>query len=439
LRKYTLLINYKLKRNFKQAFPFWIASIIAGLIAVLYAKLFSITETASSLFLKDKIVWAFAITPICFVIAWWIVHKFAPYAKGSGIPAVMAALDLANPKKNQSVNKLLSLRIVATKIVSSLILLFGGGAIGREGPTVQIASSIFRVINENLPNSWPKISKKNMILAGAAAGLAAAFNTPLGGIVFAVEELSKTHFNNFKTAIFTTVIIAGLTAQAILGPYLYLGYPNVNGIISSSTIYVIIVGLIAGILGSILGKIIVAINAWKSNVHFKGFNLVYIICCALLLAAFANMGYRDIFYSGKSQMTDLLFNSDKFQGWHLPIVRTLGPLLSFTSGASGGVFAPSLSAGAAIGSVFAHILNFTASNANILILSGMVAFLTGITRSPFTSAILVLEMTDSHNIIFHLMLASIASYLISMLIDKHSFYDHLKNQYLKEIESNSNV
>ncbi|MBS1654215.1 MAG: chloride channel protein, partial [Bacteroidetes bacterium] len=99
----------------------------------------------------------------------------------------------------------------------------------------------------------------------------------------------------------------------------------------------------------------------------------------------------------------------------------------------GGVFAPSLSAGASIGSLFSGWFHMSDVNSNLLILAGMVAFLTGVTRTPFTSAILVLEMTDRHNLIFHLMLAGMVASVVSMLIDKHSFYDHLKVQYIHEV------
>ena len=85
-------------------------------------------------------------------------------------------------------------------------MVFGGGVVGREGPTIQIAGSVFRAVNQCLPAWWPKISKRNMIMAGAA-GLAAAFNTPLGGVVFAMEEVTRTHISYFKTALFTAVII----------------------------------------------------------------------------------------------------------------------------------------------------------------------------------------------------------------------------------------
>src|SRR5258708_23754636 len=108
--------------------------------------------------------------------------------------------------------------------------------------------------------------KKNMIMTGAAAGLAAAFNTPLGGIVFAVEELTKTHISYFKTALFTAVIIAGLTAQALLGPYLYLGYPDVSHLSGYIFLCVLLVAIPAGLVGRLMCQIIFKIFPLASAV-----------------------------------------------------------------------------------------------------------------------------------------------------------------------------
>lgn len=426
--------NERLKINFKQAFPYWIASLITGLVAVLYTKLFAWTEALSG-FIFAKHSWLiFIVTPISFVLAWLMVKKFARNARGSGIPAVMASIELATPQNNHLVNKLLSIRIIIVKILSTLLMVLGGGAIGREGPTVQIAASIFRKVNQLIPVSWPKISKKNMILTGAAAGLAAAFNTPLGGIVFAVEELAKTHLSNFRTAIFTAVIIAGLTAQYILGSYLYIGYPDVANLSGYIFLLVIIVASISGFLGGVMSKVIIKIMRWKRTIKMKGFELIYVLCCAMLIALIAYCGFHSILYSGKTEMVNLLFNSNKYGGWKLPVLRIIGPIASFTTGAAGGVFAPALSAGAAIGSLVSEWFSLASANANLLILAGMVAFLTGVTRSPFTSAILVLEMTNNHNIIFHLMLAGMIAGMVAMLVDKRSFYEHLKEQYLHDVQ-----
>lgn len=428
--------NEQLKHNLLQAIPFWIGSVITGFFAVMYAKIFAWGEKLLELMLNWHDWMIFIVAPIGFVFSWWLVKEFAPNAKGSGIPQVMAAVELANPKEHTKIRSLLSLKIIVFKIISSVVLVIGGGAVGREGPTIQIAGSIFRKVNEYLPDWWPKISKKNMIMTGAAAGLAAAFNTPLGGIVFAVEELSKTHINYFKTALFTAVIIAGLTAQTLAGSYLYLGYPKTNDVSLMVMFPVILVGGIAGILASQLSVIMLKINDWKKRkLKTERSNVAFLILCALLIASISFFISREILGSGKEIMERVLFTQDKHEEWYIPILRMLGPALSFTSGGAGGIFAPALTAGASIGSVISGIIHLTPNETNVVILAGMVAFLTGITRAPFTSAIIVLEMTDRHSLIFHLMLAGMVSSLFSILVSRHSLYDVLKVNFLNEIRN----
>lgn len=425
--------NERIKNNLLQAIPFWIASLLTGLVAVLYTRLFSFAELGTSYVVSRHLWWLFIITPVCFALSWWLVVRFSPYSRGSGIPQVMASIELATPKYVQKVDRLLSLKIIFIKILSSLVMVLGGGVIGREGPTIQIAGSVFRKIHAWLPKWWPKISKKNMIMTGAAAGLAAAFNTPLGGIVFAVEELTKTHINYFKTAIFTAVIIAGLTAQGLLGPYLYLGYPDVSHFSSYIFFAVALVAVVCGLTGSIMAKFILSLLKWKNGFRLRYQHLLYITVCALIIALIAYFFDHSILGSGKNLMTGVLFTDQKYSPWYTAGFRVAGPILSFTTGASGGVFAPSLSAGAEIGSVLSGWLHLSASNTNIVILAGMAGFLTGVTRSPFTSAILVLEMTDRHNLIFHLMLATMLANIVSLVIDRHSFYDHLKLNYIHDL------
>lgn len=429
--------NEQLKHNLLQAIPFWIGSVITGFFAVMYAKIFAWGENLLH-FILDWHDWMiFIIAPIGFVLSWWLVKEFAPNAKGSGIPQVVAAVELANPKEHRKIRSLLSIKIIVFKIISSVVLVIGGGAVGREGPTIQIAGSIFRKVNEYLPEWWPKISKKNMIMTGAAAGLAAAFNTPLGGIVFAVEELSKTHINYFKTALFTAVIIAGLTAQTLAGSYLYLGYPKTNDVSLMVMFPIILVGGIAGILASQLSVTMLKISDWKKRkLKTDRSNVLFLVVCALVIAFISFFISREVLGSGKEIMERVLFTPDKHEDWYVPILRMLGPALSFTSGGAGGIFAPALTAGASIGSVISGIIHLTPNETNVVILAGMVAFLTGITRAPFTSAIIVLEMTDRHSLIFHLMLAGMVSSLFSILVSRHSLYDVLKMNFLAEIRKN---
>lgn len=428
--------NERLKHNLLQAIPFWIGSVITGFFAVMYAKIFAWGEKLLNLILDWHDWMIFIIAPIGFVISWWLVKEFAPNAKGSGIPQVMAAVELANPKEHKYIRSFLSLKIIVFKILSSVILVIGGGAVGREGPTIQIAGSVFRKVNEYLPDWWPKISKKNMIMTGAAAGLAAAFNTPLGGIVFAVEELSKTHINYFKTALFTAVIIAGLTAQTLAGSYLYLGYPKTNDVSLMVMFPIILVAGIAGILASQLSVTMLAMSDWKKRkLKTQKANIAFLVLSALIIASIAFFINREILGSGKEIMERVLFTSDKHEDWYVPILRMLGPALSFTSGGAGGIFAPALTAGASIGSVISGFIHLTPNETNVVILAGMVAFLTGITRAPFTSAIIVLEMTDRHSLIFHLMLAGMVSSIASILVSRHSLYDVIKVNFLEEIRS----
>lgn len=425
----------RFKNGLLQALPFWTASLITGLAAVAYSKLFTLAEKGTQFIFHRNSYLFFILTPVCFIIAWWLVRRFSTYARGSGIPQVMAAIELSSANSDEKIKPLLSIKVMVVKVCSSLVMVFGGGAIGREGPTIQIAGSVFHKVNQWLPKWWPKISRLNMIMTGAAAGLAAAFNTPLGGIVFAVEELAKTHMNYFKTALFSAVIIAGLTAQAFLGPYLYFGYPDVSSLSGFMFVPVIGVAVLTGLMGSLMSKFLLIILRWKKTFKTDFKHIVYLIITGFILALLAVFINGNVFGSGKNFIAEILFTNQKYTKWDVAMLRIIGPIFSFTSGAAGGIFAPSLGAGAGLGSMVAGWFHLSATNTNLLVLSGMVGFLTGVTRTPFTSAILVLEMTDRHNVIFFLILAGMISGLAALIIDKHSLYDHLRGEYVRSLTS----
>lgn len=284
---FDLIASEKLKRNVLQALPFWIASLAVGVMAVLYAWLFGQAERLM-LYLLASTKWViFLLTPCCFVMAWWIVRYLAPNARGSGIPQVMAAIELSSSKNEPGLGRLLSLKIILVKIASSLLMVLGGGAVGREGPTIQIAGSIFYTINKHIPSSWPKLSRQSYLLTGAAAGLAAAFNTPLGGMVFAMEELARIHVRFFRTALFAAVIIAGLTAQALMGPYLYLGYPDVNHLSLYIFFAVIITAIVSGWCGAGMSRMVLKVLRWRKTVTSTGKTVAFIFIVGLVVAAVA--------------------------------------------------------------------------------------------------------------------------------------------------------
>src|SRR5690242_8889690 len=327
-RSFDKINNERLKHNILQAIPFWIASLVAGLLAVAYSKAFSYLESTSFSILEFHGWEIFILTPVCFLLAWWLVVRYGPYARTSGIPQVRAAIELDTTHYGKKIKKLLSLKILVVKVVSGLFMILGGGAVGKEGPVIQLSGIVFKKFNDWLPSWWPPISKRNMITAGAAAGLAAAFNTPLGGIVFAIEELTKTHFSYFRTALFTAVIIAGLTAQGILGPYLYLGYPQVspNGI---TQFFVIgFIAVIAGLAAAFMSASILWIRRQKKGFGFAQ-NMLFAFFSGLVIALIGLYLGDSIFGSGKELMNHFLFSADKGSHINTPILRLVGPILTF--------------------------------------------------------------------------------------------------------------
>lgn len=428
--------NSTLKKQFFQFLPFLVASILSGLAAVFYTYLFNSAEKLSFYLFDLNKYLIFVITPVSFLLSWWLTRKYAPFAAGSGIPQVMTSVELKTAHSGM-MSKLLGFKVIVVKIVSSCIKVIGGGILGREGPTIQISASIFYLVHKYLPKWYEPISQKNMLIAGAASGLAAAFNTPLGGIIFAIEDLSRFHIKYYKSPLFIAVIIAGLTAQGLTGPYLYLGYPKVSVVGFKVVLAVIIVAIVCGYFGSKMCTFILRFMKFFNRIKKAKFQVLIILLCALFVSFFIFLMGVDAMGSGKEIMETRLFSEHKTVEWYLPFVRMNGLIASFSFGGAGGIFAPSLSTGASFGALVAQTLELKGQSANMIILIGMTAFLTGATRAPFTSAIIVFEMTDRHSVIFFLLLGAILANIIASMVDKKSFYEHLKEANLKQIGQNS--
>ncbi len=426
------LYTARVRRLILQSFPFWVASLLTGLMAVGYEKLFTWAESISFSWLQRAPLLAFGLTPLAFLASWGLVKRFAPAARGSGIPQVMAGIELSNPAQHQHTAYLLSLRVAIVKVLSSVVLLLGGGVIGREGPTIQVAAAIFRAIGRLQPAGWPKLSRQIALVTGGAAGLAAAFNTPLGGIVFVVEELTQIHLSRFRMAVFSAVIIAGLTAQQFLGSYLYLGYPKVTSPAGWYQVLAMGTAMVCGLAGALFAKTLLGLNAYRQRFTTLGAQAGWVGGCGLLLAGLAYAVGPDGVGTGKPIINQLLFqNSGVVPGYLFP-VRFVGMALSYSSGGAGGVFATSLSAGALLGDGLARLAGVAVADRNLLILVSMVGFLTGVVRSPFTAAILVLEMTDRHSAIFQLLLGALLAQAVAALVDPHSLYEHLRQGFIRE-------
>lgn len=422
----TRIIDYLHAHPGLQGIIYWIAALAVGLFAVGYAWLFAELSKVSQL-LSVHFPWALLIlSPIAFASAWWMVWRFAPGASGGGIPEVMVAIEVDPAKASIWAGT----RVAVVKFFSSLTCALGGGAIGREGPTIQIAAAIFYSLGMPFRRIWPSLSHQSLLVAGGSAGIAAAFNTPLGGIVFAVEELSQQHFNRFKTFLISAVIISGLVAQWILGPYLFLGYPRLNPVSFMAIPWALAAGLLFGLAGAVFAKILLwtfqSVCRFTPRLHWKVSLLVGV--------AIAGVGWGlgpEVLGSGTDLVTRLLFEGGDVS-WGVVLGRFFAPLISNVASVGGGIFAPAISAGAALGAKFAQITS--SPFPNLMILLGMTSFLSGVTRAPFTAFVLVLEMTDRHSAIFPLMMASLVASLIAKLVDSRSFYERRCEAYLESLK-----
>ena len=422
--------NEEFKKFTLQSIPFWIASIITGLVAVLYSNIFHWVELLHTEIEFERNAFVFIFIPIAFVLSWYLVYRFCQAASGGGIPQLLAEIKFSG-KKNKAIKGLLTLRVIFVKITSSVVMLFGGGAIGREGPTIQIAGAIFNTVNKYIPVDWPKINRKLMLISGGAAGLAAAFNTPLGGIIFSIEVLGKTHLNAIRTHLFVAVIIAGLTSQLFLGSYLYLGTPSVPAMTDWAIIYVILAAILAGLSGHFFSQIIIKIVRWRKKLNTKGKKLFWVLTCGIVFAALVYFTGNNTVGSGKELVSGLLFDQQGSLAWFTFPAKFLGSIITFIAGGAGGIFSPSLAIGASLGDGLVSIFNIPEYK-NLIIIVAMIGFLTGVTHSPFTSFILVLEMTDRHTSVFSMMLAALISFSVAYTMDKKSFYEHLLGNYVDE-------
>ncbi|HMQ50358.1 MAG TPA: chloride channel protein [Saprospiraceae bacterium] len=435
----TRFVTPRARIVFMQSIVIWLASFLVGIVAVVYARMFAWAEWGCLYWFEHYPKLAFLIFPLFFTLAWWFVNRFAPSARGSGIPQLMAAVDLANAQDKRFVGYFLSLKVMAIKIISSLLLVFGGGASGREGPTLQIAGSVFKVVQDWLPKDWPHVSERIMLMTGGAAGLSAAFNTPLGGIVFVVEELSKVHIARFRNFVFTGVIIAGMTAQWLNGSYLYLGFPKTAGGDVKVFALTMLIAILTGLAGVVFTKMVYQFTRVRERFFGRNSFVWYVAFLGLLSASLAYFVSPNAMGSGKEVMEHLLFEPDKTIDIATVAVRFLAPGISFSSGAAAGIFAPSLATGASIGGWIAQWFDLSNGAFNLLVLAGMTAFLSSVTRSPFTAAILVLEMTDRHSVIFYLMLAAMLGYLSAYFLEKQGIYDKFKLDYLKKVADMKNA
>ena len=221
-----------------------IGAVALGLVAIIFARM---GEIAQKLFLHLVAISPFApfvLTPLVFAAVVYVTRRSFPAARGSGIPQVMAA---SHNAERLAGGELVSLKTAWAKLGGTIAMLLAGGSVGREGPTVQISAALMVAVHR-----WLRVPvSSGVIIAGGAAGVAAAFNTPLAGVAFAIEELAAAFEQRVAVMVMLAVMISGLVSLGLAGDYVYFG--AMNGALPIRTM--LLVSPVAGVLGGVLGGV----------------------------------------------------------------------------------------------------------------------------------------------------------------------------------------
>ncbi|WP_158743793.1 chloride channel protein [Acidisphaera sp. L21] len=366
---------------------------------------------------------AFFLTPLGFAASSWIARRYFPNSGGSGIPQAIAARALHGLAARE---RLVSMRIAIGKTILLLLGLLCGGSIGREGPTVQIGASIMFAIGRLSPRRQP-----GLILAGAAAGVAAAFNTPLAGIVFGIEEMSRAFEVRTSGIIIGGVIAAGLTSLSLQGDYTYFGTTHaVLGGSAQGWLGVLLLGIAGGVLGGVFSRVLILFGGGfrgRIGAAIKQHPVVFAALCGLLVALCGLVSGGTIFGTGYTQARGLVQGDGAVPGT-FGALKFLATIASSISGIPGGIFAPSLAVGAGLGANVASIL--PGAPAQALVVLGMVAYFSGVVQAPITAFVIVAEMTNDHAMVVPLMLASLIGFSVSRLICKEGVYHALAHNFI---------
>lgn len=360
------------------------------------------------------------LTPAGFVAAAWLTRRFAPEASGSGIPQVIAAAE--QRWHGRWGGQRVTLKTSAWKVALSYLMLVCGASIGREGPTVQVVAGVMRTLTRGL-RGGP--GRRALIIAGGAAGVAAAFNTPIAGVVFAVEELAKSFERRTHTTVILVVVIAGLTSYALQGDYAYFGVLRSGAALGSAWLAAPLIGLIGGLAGGLFSRALAAligpkagpVGRWRAAhpIAFAGI-------CGLVAAGVAVASGGITFGAGYAEAKSLLTDHPG-RGLLLAGSKFVATLAAASSGAPGGIFAPSLAIGAGLGAGFAHTgLAFAGRDAVVL---GMAGYLAGVVQAPLTSAVILMEMTRDPGLVGPLMLTTLIARWVSSLVMREPIYHHL--------------
>jgi H+/Cl- antiporter ClcA len=400
---------------------FWAGAVLVGLICVVFAELSEMANQRFTTFSQANPHLPLLLTPVSLAVIAWLTRRFFSGAEGSGIPQTIAALQIPNK------SAVLSLRIAVGKIIMTIAGLFSGASIGREGPSVHIGAAIMFSLGRRV--RFPAhYMERGLILAGGAAGIAAAFNTPLAGIVFAIEEMSRSFEQRISGIVTTAVVFAGITAIAVLGQYHYFGSSNASmPEFGLAWLAIPITGIIGGLAGGLFAQLLIY-SARRIAPLFANHPVMIAFGFGLLVALINFFSDYRTSGTGYAEAQAIISQSGATDFWY-PLEKIAATLASYLTGIPGGIFAPSLAAGAGVGANLSQWLTFAPGD--VIIILGMLAYFTGVVQSPLTAFIIVMEMTNNQNMLIALIATAFIAKGTSHLVCPVPLYSALADAFTR--------
>lgn len=399
----------------KRRFATLAGAVVIGLVAIAFAWA---GDRAQHVFRSFQLRFEYAplvLTPTGFAAAVVITRRWAPGAKGSGIPQVMAA-----GRRPDLAQSLLSLPVAMIKLLLTTLLLMVGACVGREGPTVQVSAAIMVAFHRFL--RVPLTS--GVLIAGGAAGVAAAFNTPLAGVAFAIEELAAAFEQRVAILVMGAVVVAGLVSLAFAGDYVYFGAMRQTLGISGMLLVPPVAGVTGGAVGGLFSRAILAFARGEGRLASAARNspVRTALSCGLIVAILGIATGGSTWGTGYETTRLLIEGYGDAPLWFGP-AKLLATAASAISGVPGGIFAPSLAVGAGFGQLLSYF--FPSSPAGAIVLLGMAGYFVGVVRAPLTAVIILMEATASRGMIVPLFLTAIIADAVSKLVCRDKLYHGL--------------
>ncbi|QDX28383.1 chloride channel protein [Sphingomonas suaedae] len=393
-------------------------AILIGLVALLFA---SLADAAANLFhaMVQTAWWIpLLITPAGFAGFAWATSRFAPLARGSGIPQVIAAA--RDPERGM--RGLVSARTAIVKFFLTIGTLTFGASVGREGPTVQIAASIMGYAHRLMGIPL----RASVFIAGGAAGVAAAFNTPLAGVAFAIEELAAAYEQRMTLLVMAAVLIAGMVSLGIAGDYVYFGVMRQTLHISQALVAAPVAGVFGGIMGGLFARLMLGAGTtlWRPFATLRARPVVLATVCGMLVALVGVVS--GLTWGTGYETANAVIAGDDVPLW-FGAAKFVTTLATAVSGLPGGIFAPSLSVGAGIGDMLRSV--FPSYPPGAIVLLGMVAYFTGVVRAPLTAVIIISETTASRGLMMPLLATALIADFAAQLVCKERLYHALAERF----------